>query len=97
MAQHPGLGSLMTKVLARPFAGTPRIHKPHITEGKNKERNREKFKQTYKQKITDRKSPKTNGESHINQKGIHKETHKLTCTKRKKKKKEKMRRIKKLE
>ena len=39
MAQHPGLGSLMTKVLARPFAGTPRIHKPHITEGKNKERN----------------------------------------------------------
>ena len=68
-------------VWVQPLDGAPILYKPHSREGKRKEKKKKKWKILNKyvnndKKRTDRKGPKTNGNSSINQTGTHKEGHK---------------------
>ena len=64
------------EIQGQTLAGAQRLHKPHSTEEKKKERNRINIKQTYKQtKRMDGQNPMTNGKSNTKHTGTHNGTH----------------------
>ena len=87
MSQCPRLLSPILEVQAWLIAGARRRHKPHSTEGKNKEIRGKKIKPTHREKRTNKQNLKTIDKTNTNQIGTQKEIYTYQKKKRKNKKK----------